>query len=126
MIGTGDVSDEDLSIYNDMFQQNDENKVFLATWQRCGTGLTYNRACYMIFIDTPWTDGAFQQACDRIHRVGTEKPVFIYNLITEDSIDEKVFEILSDKAALTEFVVDDEILDEKSLQSLQKYIQELK
>ena len=125
VVGTGDTDDDQLSREIDMFQNDDEHKVFIGTWQRCGTGLTLNRATYMIFLDTPWTDGAFQQACDRIHRIGSKSPVFIYNLITNDTIDEKVLEIVQDKAALSEFVIDDQIT-QKSLNSLQKYIKELR
>ena len=125
LIGTGDTKDELLSKYIDDFQNNEENKIFIGTWQRCGTGLTLNKASYMIFIDTPWTDASFQQACDRIHRIGSKKPVFIYNLITTNTIDEKVLEIVEDKAALSDFIIDDQIT-EKSLLSLQKYIEELR
>jgi SNF2 family DNA or RNA helicase len=125
LVGTGDTPDEILSERIDAFQTNDTNMVFIGTWQRCGTGLTMNKASYMIFMDTPWTDGAFQQACDRIHRIGSKNPVFIYNLICPDTVDEKVLEIIQDKAALSEFIVDDEI-SQKSLASLQKYIEELK
>ncbi len=125
LIGTGDISDDEISINIDKFQQNDENLIFIGTWQKCGTGFTLNRANYMIFIDTPWTDGAFQQASDRVHRIGSGKPVFVYNLICSNTIDEKVLEILKDKAALSDFIVDDEI-SPRSLASLQKYIEDLK
>ena len=79
----------------------------------------------MIFIDTPWTDAAFEQACDRIYRIGTTKPVTIYNLIVNDSIDERVLEIVKDKAALADYVIDDTIT-ESGLDSLRKYIEELR
>ena len=125
VIGTGDTPDDVISENIDKFQNESENKVFLGTWQRCGTGITLNAATYMIFIDTPWTDGAFQQACDRIHRIGSNRPVFIYNLICSNSVDEKVLEIVQDKAALSDFIVDNEIT-RKSLASLQKYIEELR
>lgn len=125
LCGTGDSTDDEISNNIDKFQNEDLNKVFIGTWQKCGTGFTLNAATYMIFIDTPWTDGAFQQSCDRIHRIGSKNPVFIYNLICTDSVDEKVLEIVQDKAALSDFIIDDEI-SPKSLLSLQKYIEELK
>jgi SNF2 family DNA or RNA helicase len=125
LIGTGDIPDEIISSNIDKFQNCDDSKVFIGTWQKCGTGFTLNAATYMIFLDTPWTDGAFQQACDRIHRIGSNRPVFIYNLVCNDTIDEKVLEIVQDKAALSDFIVDNEI-STKSLASLQKYIEELK
>lgn len=125
LVGTGDIPDEEISHNVDMFQNQNEHKVFLGTWQKCGTGLTLTSASYMIFIDTPWTDAAFEQACDRIYRIGTTKPVTIYNLITNDSIDERVLEIVNDKAALADYVIDDTIT-ESGLDSLRKYIEELR
>lgn len=125
LIGTGDIDDEEISASVDQFQSNKDNKVFIGTWQKCGTGLTLTAASYMIFIDTPWTDAAFTQACDRIYRIGTKKPVTIYNLITTDSVDEKVLEIVSDKAAISDYVLDGTIT-QKGLTSLQKYIEELR
>ena len=98
--------------------------MFLGTWSKAGTGITLNAASYMIFLDTPWTDGVFQQAQDRIHRIGTNKPVFIYNLVTKDTIDERVLEIVTDKKAIASYVVDDEIT-EQTIDSLRKYIAEL-
>ena len=79
----------------------------------------------MIFLDTPWTDAAFTQACDRIYRIGTSEAVTIYNLITTDTVDEKVLEIIQDKAAISDYVLDGTIT-QKSLNSLQKYIEELR
>ena len=125
LVGTGDIPDEEISNNVDKFQKGEDNKVFLGTWQKCGTGLTLTAATYMIFIDTPWTDAAFEQACDRIYRIGTTKPVTIYNLITSDTIDERVLEIVEDKAAISDYVIDDTIT-EKGLSSLQKYIEELR
>lgn len=124
LVGTGDTPDGDISNNVETFQTDDEHKVFIGTWQRCGTGFTLNRASYMIFLDTPWTDGTFQQNCDRIHRIGSENPVFIYTLITTNTVDEQVLEIVQDKAAIADYVVDDEITT-KSLDSLRKYIKEL-
>lgn len=125
LIGTGDIPDEIISKNIDDFQNKADNKVFIGTWQKCGTGFTLTSATHMIFLDTPFTNAAFEQACDRIYRIGTTEPVFIYNLITTDTIDERVKEIVEDKAALSDFVIDD-IITQNSLNSLQKYIEELR
>lgn len=61
---------------------------------------------------------------DRIHRIGSKNPVFIYHLITKDTIDERVLEIVNDKGAIADYVIDDEIT-EAGLNSLRKYITEL-
>lgn len=125
LIGTGDIDDNVISANVDQFQSNPENKVFIGTWQKCGTGITLTAANYMIFIDTPWTDAAFTQNCDRIYRIGTDKKVTIYNLITTDTVDEQVLQIVTDKGAISDYVLDGTIT-EKGFASLQKYIEELR
>ena len=125
LIGTGNQDDVEIDANIYQFQNNPDNKVFIGTWQKMGTGFTLTAAKYMIFLDTPWTDAAFTQACDRIYRIGTQDPVTIYNLVTTDTVDEKVLEIVEDKAAISEYVLDGTIT-QKSLNSLQKYIQELR
>lgn len=108
VVSTGDMSDNIVE-KADYFQNNPNSKVFMATWQKAGTGITITKASYMIFIDTPWTWGSFEQAYKRIHRTGTEKPVFIYELITRDTFDEDVHEILYDKQALSDYVLDQDM-----------------
>lgn len=124
LIGTGDIEDEIISKNIDKFQNEEENKIFIGTWQKCGTGFTLTRANYMIFIDTPWTPAQLEQACDRIYRIGTTGAVFIYNLITNNTVDERVLEIVNDKEAVSDYVIDGTIT-KKSLESLKKYIVEL-
>lgn len=122
---TGDFKDAQVFEAQEKLQNDEDCKLLIGTWQKAGTGITLTKANYMIFIDTPWTDGAFTQACDRIYRIGTKGEVTIYNLICKDTIDEKVWEILQSKKALSEFVVDDK-LDENTTKILSKYLEELK
>ena len=124
LIGTGDIDDATISKNVDEFQKDGTAKVFIGTWQKCGTGITLNKATYMIFIDTPWTPGQMQQACDRIHRIGTVKPVFIYNLIANDTFDERVLEIVNDKEAISDYLIDGKIT-QKHADIIKKYIEEL-
>lgn len=124
LIGTGDQEDYQVEKAKEAFQTNPHKKLFIGTWQKCGTGITLNAASYMIFIDTPYTAGVYEQAQDRIHRIGTKRPVFIYNLITKNTIDERVLEIVEDKKAISDYVIDNEIT-QSGLNSLRKYITEL-
>ena len=122
---TGDVPDPDIEINKKRFQEDDLCKVMLATSQKAGTGFTFTAASYAIFIDVPWTSSEFEQAQDRIHRIGSSKPVFIYELITKDTIDERVDEIVETKEAISDFIIDDKI-SQSSLDSLKKYILDFK
>ena len=54
VISTGDIQ-ENLLELKDMFENDPSKKVFIATWQKAGTGIDITKASYCIFIDTPWT-----------------------------------------------------------------------
>ena len=89
-----------------------------------GTGITLNAASYMIFIDTPFNYSDFSQACDRIYRIGTKRPVFIYNLICEGTIDERVAQIVDKKQAISDYVIDNKLTSD-NLTILKDYILDL-
>ena len=76
-----------------------------------GTGHTLTPANYMIFVDTPYTAASYEQACDRIYRIGQNKKVFIITLITKDSYDERVKEIIERKEQLVGYLVDNIDID---------------
>lgn len=124
VVGTGDIKDADIEEAKHQFQNDDNIRVFIGTWSKCGTGITLTKASYMIFLDTPWTNSAYEQAQDRIYRIGTTNSVFIYNLIANDTVDERVLEIVTDKKYLSDYVIDGEIT-QQGLESLRKYIYEL-
>lgn len=109
LLCTGDVSQDEIDISKDKFQNEDENKIIICTWQKMGTGLTLTRANYAIFIDTPFTAADFEQAYKRIHRIGSNKTVFIYNLIAKDTFDERVRDIITDKKIISDYVIDDKV-----------------
>jgi SNF2 family DNA or RNA helicase len=124
LLCTGDTKDSIISDNVDKFQSEDKYKVLVATYQKMGTGITLNAASYMIWIDTPFTASQFNQGCDRIYRIGTKKPVFIYNLICEHTIDERVAQIIDKKQALSDYLVDDKVT-QQSIMILKEYILDL-
>lgn len=124
LIGTGDIKDDIVSKNIDLFQKDDEHKVFIATNSKCGTGITLNRARYMICLDLAWTYALVEQVQDRIHRINNKEAVFIYNLICEDTIDVHISKIINRKKSIGEFIVDDK-LDDDALKLLKSYITDL-
>ena len=112
LLGTGDMKDDDVSRNIDIFQSDDEHKVILCTMSKMGTGITLNRARYMLLLDEPWTYALYEQVTDRIHRINNTQPVFVYNLICERTIDERVAKIINRKKAISDFIVDDKPSDE--------------
>lgn len=124
VIGTGDQDETQFEQSKILFQNDPDVHVFIGTHQKSGTGITLTAANYLIFIDTPWTAGDVHQCEDRIHRIGTTSTAFIYHLITSDTIDERVYDLVQDKAAMSDYIVDDKIT-QAGLNSLRKYIEEL-
>lgn len=125
LICTGDISDSVISANVDRFQQDPNCKVFIATWQKCGTGITLNAANYGIFLDTPFTSGQYEQCWKRIHRIGSKKPIFVYNLITKNTFDERVKYLVDSKAVISDYVVDNHV-DQRTFDMLQKFIYDLR
>lgn len=109
LLCTGDIKDTIVNNNKVAFQENDTNMVMLCTAQKMGTGFTLNRAKYAVFIDCPWTAADCEQCEDRIYRIGTTTPVFIYYLWTQDTFDMHVKDIVSDKALISGYIVDNQV-----------------
>ena len=111
LLCTGDQKDDEISYNKGLFENDDSKKVMIATWQKMGTGHTLTSANYCIFVDTPWTDADFQQAADRIYRIGQNKKVTIISLVTKDTYDERVLDILKNKKILSSYLIDNKPVD---------------
>lgn len=84
----------------DAFQENPDTPFFLISLKAGGVGLNLTAADYVIHIDPWWNPAVEMQASDRAHRIGQEKPVFIYKLIVKDSVEEKILQLQDRKREL--------------------------
>jgi non-specific serine/threonine protein kinase len=80
----------------DIFQSDPSIPFFLISLKAGGLGLNLTAADYVIHIDPWWNPAVEMQASDRTHRIGQDKPVFVFKLITRDSVEEKIL-ILQDR-----------------------------
>ena len=62
-----------------------------------GVGLTLTAANTVFFLDVPWNWAKYSQACDRAHRIGQNDKVTVVNLVTKNTIDEKIYGCLQRK-----------------------------
>ncbi len=83
----------------DAFQQGDI-PVFLISLKAGGTGLNLTAADSVIHYDPWWNPAVEEQASDRAHRIGQDKPVFVYKLVTEGTVEEKIQELKEKKLAI--------------------------
>ena len=129
LLGTGDFSDQDVQTRMVKFQEDANAKLFIGTHAKMGTGFTLNAASYMICIDQPYTDASFSQSTDRIWRITNTRPAFVTVLTCDDTIDERVREIVETKKDLADYVVDgvenDVAISEKLSDELRRIITNL-
>ena len=83
-----------------------EADVFLISLKAGGFGLTLTEADYVFLLDPWWNPQAEEQAVDRTHRIGQDKPVMVYRLVSADTIEEKVMALKEKKAELFARVVE--------------------
>jgi superfamily II DNA or RNA helicase len=101
---TGQTRKRDEAI--DLFKSGAVN-VFLISLKAGGVGLNLTEADTVIIYDPWWNPAAESQAADRAHRIGQDKPVFIYKLITENTVEEKILAMQDRKRALAESIYKD-------------------
>lgn len=71
-----------------------------------GVGLTLTASSNVVFTELGWTSTVHQQAEDRCHRIGQKDSVNIYYLLAKSTIEEKILELLKQKANIIEKVID--------------------
>jgi superfamily II DNA or RNA helicase len=79
--------------------------IFLISLKAGGVGLNLTAADTVIHIDPWWNPAVQEQATARAHRIGQDQPVFVYQLVVEGSIEERMLELQRRKLALTEGVL---------------------
>ena len=91
--------------------------VFLISLKAGGFGLNLTEADYVFLLDPWWNPASEAQAIDRTHRIGQERRVMVYRMVSENTIEEKVMALARRKAELVSSVLDDDELFSQSLTS---------
>ncbi len=89
----------------DRFQTDPQVPFFLISLKAGGVGLNLTAADYVLHIDPWWNPAVEMQAADRAHRIGQEKPVFIYKFIARDTVEEKILQLQERKRELVEQLI---------------------
>jgi len=99
--------------------KNSDIKIFLISLKAGGVGLNLTEADTVIHYEPWWNIAAENQATDRVYRIGQKKAVFVYKLIVENSIEEKILELQKKKANIQNSFSSDNF-DENDLLDLLK------
>jgi len=89
----------------DSFNQPDGPPLFLISLKAGGTGLNLTSADYVIHMDPWWNPAVEDQATDRAHRIGQTRPVVVYKVVAENTVEEKILELQDRKRELFDSVV---------------------
>ena len=82
--------------------QNGAGDLFLISLKAGGTGLNLTAADYVFHMDPWWNPAVEDQASDRVHRIGQTRPVTVYRLVAEDTLEEKIVALHARKRDLAE------------------------
>jgi SNF2 family DNA or RNA helicase len=82
--------------------QNGEGDVFLISLKAGGTGLNLTAADFVIHMDPWWNPAVEDQASDRAHRIGQQRPVTIYRLVAKGTIEDKIVALHKTKRDLAD------------------------
>lgn len=96
---TGKTKNRDSQI--DKFQQTD-TPVFLISLKAGGAGLNLTAADTVMLYDPWWNPAVERQAMDRAHRIGQDKPVFVYKMIAEGTVEAAIQTMQEKKQALAD------------------------
>jgi SNF2 family DNA or RNA helicase len=106
------------------FQEDPQVKVFIGSLLAGGTGIDLTAANVVIHFDRWWNAAKENQATDRIHRIGQQKNVQVYKLVTKGTLEERIDEIINRKKLIFERFVeeDSEIFKNLSREDLLKLL----
>jgi SNF2 family DNA or RNA helicase len=105
--------------------QAGEGDVFLISLKAGGTGLNLTAADYVIHMDPWWNPAVEDQASDRAHRIGQQRPVTIYRLVAKNTIEEKIVALHTHKRDLADSLLEGtEVSGKISTDELLRLIQE--
>ncbi len=84
------------------FQGDDGPPVMLISLKAGGTGLNLTAADHVFLLDPWWNPAVEDQAADRAHRIGQDKPVMVYRLVAKDTVEEGILALQERKRGLAE------------------------
>ena len=82
--------------------QTTDVPVILLSLKAGGTGLNLTAADHVFLLDPWWNPAVEDQAADRAHRIGQDKPVMVYRLVAKDTVEERILELQEKKRRVAE------------------------
>lgn len=103
---TGEIKTDDRGVMCDNFQNNENVKLFIAQIQTAGLGITLTAADTAVFYSLDFNYANYSQAIARTHRIGQKNTCTYINLISTETVDEKIIKALESKEDIAKNIVD--------------------
>jgi superfamily II DNA or RNA helicase len=84
------------------FQSSEGPPVMLVSLKAGGTGLNLTRADHVFLLDPWWNPKVEDQAADRAHRIGQDRPVMVYRMVAKDTVEEAILGLQERKRAIAD------------------------
>jgi superfamily II DNA or RNA helicase len=97
-----DGSTRDRGAVVDGFQAEAGPPVLLLSLKAGGTGLNLTAADHVFLMDPWWNPAVEEQAADRAHRIGQDRPVLVYRLVAEETVEERILALQERKREIAE------------------------
>jgi SNF2 family DNA or RNA helicase len=97
-----DGSTRDRGAVAGRFQAAEGPPVLLVSLGAGGLGLNLTAADHVFILDPWWNPAVEEQAADRAHRIGQDRPVMVYRLVAQDTVEERVLALQARKRALAD------------------------
>lgn len=85
----------------DVFQNRPEIQVIICSIKAAGVGITLTASSTVLFIEQPWTYADLVQCEDRCHRIGQKDNVTVYNVLGNNSIDHRIYNLIQNKRSIS-------------------------
>ena len=102
--GSTSLADRETQL-EEFVKEGSEQQVFLISTRAGGLGINLASANHVVLFDSDWNPQIDLQAMDRAHRIGQTKKVFVYRLISKDSVEEKILERQAIRLKLDQVVI---------------------
>ena len=112
---TGDISPEERQNILDEFKKAPAGSVLIAQVQAGGTGLNIQTASVIIFCEPQLKPSIENQAISRAYRMGQLRSVLVYRLLCDETVDERIIELLEEKQNIFDNFADESVIGEKSM-----------
>ena len=106
---TGTMADAKREEQKRKFIEDSKSTILIGTIGAAGVSHTFTVAENVIFYDEPWNYADKQQAWERVYRIGTTKTINVYTLLTRNTVDDRVHDVVYTKKHVSSYIVDGQL-----------------